>query len=194
MRPVEDPIELFENWYQQELGAAQFAIPSACCMCTAGIDGFPNARMVSLKEVADARFIITCPLNSRKAQEIVQNNKVALTFWWTRTERQVRVQGTAERISDAEADRYFAEREEHIQILAWASEQGGSLKSLDELRDRHEREASKLGRPVPRPEKWGGFAIDPLRIEFMQFRNDRFHERRLFEKREGKWEWRLLQP
>jgi pyridoxamine 5'-phosphate oxidase len=194
MPHTKDPIELFQKWYQQELQDAQVAIPSACCLSTAGLDGHPNARMVSLKEVADGRFIITCPLNSRKALEIGQNGKVSLTFWWTRTERQVRVQGKAERISDAEADRYFAEREEHIQVLTWASEQGETLESLDELRDRYEQMASKHGRPVPRPGKWGGFAIVPVRIEFMQFRHDRFHERLLFQRREGEWDGRFLQP
>jgi pyridoxamine 5'-phosphate oxidase len=189
-----DPILLFKEWHQEEVAATEVAIPSACCLSTIGLDGFPNARMVSLKDVVEGRFIVTCPLNSRKAMEIDRHNKVALTFWWPHTERQVRVQGVASWISDNDADRYFAERDQHIQILTWASEQGAPLGSIQELRERYERMKSKLTSPISRPDKWGGFAIGPVRIELMQFRHDRFHERQLFEKADGYWKSIFLQP
>ena len=193
MDRIKDPIDLFMEWYREELRSTTVAIPSAVCLGTIGLDGYPNARTVSLKEVVNGRFIIACPLDSRKAQEIQRDNKVALTFWWPRTERQARIQGVATGISSADADRYFAEREEHIQVLTWASEQGAPLENMQALHDRYEKLRTELSTPVPRPEKWSGFAIEPVRIELMQFRHDRFHERRLFERKYGKWTFGLLQ-
>jgi pyridoxamine 5'-phosphate oxidase len=105
-----DPIKLFTKWYQEEQHLCNIKIPSACCFSTNGLDGYPNARFVSLKEVLDGRFIITGPVSSRKGREILKSTKTSLSFWWTVTERQVRIQGDATKISDQHADNYFNER------------------------------------------------------------------------------------
>ena len=98
-----DPFLTFEEWYQEELNQTQVNIPSACCLSTNGLDGYPNARFVSLKEITNGAFVVTGPLNSRKGLEISQSSKVSLTFWWTLTERQVRIQGDAETIDAAKS-------------------------------------------------------------------------------------------
>ncbi|MFA1773422.1 pyridoxamine 5'-phosphate oxidase family protein [Rufibacter glacialis] len=94
-----NPFIIFQNWLQEELNLTQVRIPTACCLSTVGLDGFPNARFVSLKEVIDDSFVVTGPINSRKGLEINQINKVALTFWWVESERQVRIQGRASKNS-----------------------------------------------------------------------------------------------
>src|SRR5690606_31919825 len=104
------PIAYFNKWFQEELNLTKVRIPYACCLSTMGTDGYPNARFVSLKEVTESSFVVTGPIISRKGIEINTNNKVALTFWWTETERQVRIQGDATTISGKLADKYFAER------------------------------------------------------------------------------------
>src|SRR5215217_8011137 len=110
-----NPFQLFKDWYGLELQLAKVRIPSACCLSTSGLDGYPNARFVSLKDVVDNTFIVTGPMSSRKGNEIDRSNKVALTFWWTETERQVRIQGEAKKISAQLADKYFFERSRNSQ-------------------------------------------------------------------------------
>ena len=190
-----NPIALFEAWYAEELGLTQVSIPSACCLSTTGLDGYPNARFVSLKEILDDRFIITGPLASRKGREIAQSDKVALTFWWTQTERQIRIQGEASLISDELADKYFAERPRDAQLVSLTSNQGRELDSPRRLNQKYEETKNLLGgQTIKRPEDWGGYAIRPVRMEFLAFQSTRFHERTLFEWIDGKWITKQLQP
>lgn len=189
------PIELFNKWFNEELNLTTVKIPSACCLSTIGIDGFPNARFVSLKEVTENHFIITGPRTSRKGIEINTNNKAALTFWWTETERQVRIQGTASKISEKLADKYFAERNRESQIVSIISNQGKEIKNIEMLIQKYsEAEKQFLNKPLKRPENWGGYLIEPLRVEFLEFKPNRFHERKLFELKNEKWIMKHLQP
>lgn len=189
------PIEYFKKWFDEELKLTKVRIPTACCLSTIGTDGFPNARFVSLKEVIENNFIVTGPFTSRKGIEIATVNKVALTFWWTHTERQVRIQGNAVRISGKQADKYFAERNRESQIVSIVSEQGLEITHLETL-DKKYRDLESLlaNKPLTRPENWGGFSIEPLRIEFLEFKTSRFHDRRLYELVDGQWTIRQLQP
>lgn len=190
-----NPIQKFEKWYSSELNKTNVAIPSACCLSTLGLDGFPNARFVSLKEIRDDRFVVTGPMNSRKGLEIQEHPRVALTFWWTETERQIRVQGTAAPISDGEADRYFDQRSLESRILATISNQGQKAADISVLEICFNEALENMSnKPVPKPDDWGGFKIDPIRIEFMQFRESRFHKRQLFTKNEDGWDYMFLQP
>jgi pyridoxamine 5'-phosphate oxidase len=104
------PIDLFRIRYQEQLKLSKAKLLSACSFSTIGTDGFPNTRFVSLKEIETNAFIVTGTVSSRKGTEIDQNNKVALTFWWTESGVQVRIQGTAIRLPDAQLDRLFSER------------------------------------------------------------------------------------
>jgi len=189
------PIGIFKQWYEQEQKLAKIRIPSACCLSTNGIDGFPNSRFVSLKNIVDGNFIITGTLATRKGIEIENSGKVALTFWWTETERQIRVQGNAVKISEQIADKYFSERNRDSQIVSVASLQGQELKDKEILTKKYnEIELLLKNKEITRPENWGGYKIEPIRIEFLEFKPTRFHERILYELINGEWETKYLQP
>lgn len=191
-----NPLQLFSDWYKEEINLSKVRIPSACCLSTIGLDNYPNARFVSLKEIYNfEKLIIASPVNSRKGKEIHKSNKVALTFWWTETERQVRIQGEAERIPDELADKYFREREINAKIISLISEQGKEINSLESLTKKFiEMGKSYADKVIARPANWGGYFITPLRIEFLEFKPDRLHDRKLYELINGKWIFKQLQP
>ncbi|MBA2500349.1 MAG: pyridoxamine 5'-phosphate oxidase [Chitinophagaceae bacterium] len=190
-----NPIEQFSEWFKEELKTTKVRIPNACCLSTIGIDGFPNARFVSLKDIVNNNFIITGPITSKKGIEISTINKVALTFWWTETERQVRIQGSATKIEEELADKYFAERNRDSQIVSIVSKQGQEMVSIETLIKKYENVALRFANePLTRPENWGGYMIDPTRIEFLEFKPTRFHTRRLFEMINGQWMMKQIQP
>lgn len=189
------PIEHFNKWFKEELNLTQVSIPTACCLSTIGIDDFPNARFVSLKDVVENNFIVTGPITSRKGIEINNNNKVALTFWWTATERQIRIQGNATKITKQLADKYFTERNRDSQIVSIVSEQGQEIDSIETLTKKYENiEVGFLNKPLTRPGNWGGYSIEPIRIEFLEFNPTRFHNRKLYELTNGQWTIKQLQP
>jgi pyridoxamine 5'-phosphate oxidase len=190
-----NPIQQFDQWYKEELQSSTASIPSACCLSTIGTDGYPNARFVSLKEIKNDSFIITGPLLSRKGIEISAIPKVALTFWWEATQRQIRIQGDATAISEADADKYFSERDRESQIVSHASKQGNPIDEISFVAQIYQNVALQFqGKAIPRPGNWGGFSILPLRIEFLEFKPTRFHERKLFERTDEGWTSTLLQP
>ena len=188
------PVEIFEQWYNHELKQTPVKIPSACCLSTNGIDGFPNARFVSLKDILDDNFIITGTLTSRKGVEIKSSEKVALTFWWTETEKQVRIQGNAKKISDELSDKYFFERNRDSQIVSIVSNQGMEINNMQKLFDDYENiELTFKNKKLKRPKNWGGYKIEPVRIEFLEFKQTRFHNRKLFQLIDSKWQMIQLQ-
>jgi len=197
------PIGLFNEWFAAEKALSTARIPEACCLSTIGSDGFPNARFLALKEVRQRRFVITGPDRSRKGREMRNDPKVALTFWWPHTERQVRVQGMASRISKADADRYFAERNLDAQLISSLAKQGQKIADFD----RYERElladmvqskeflsSRSDDARVSRPNNWGGFEIEAIRIEFLEFAPSRLHRRALFEREGETWNRSYLEP
>lgn len=190
---MEHPLVLFEKWYAEELHLTKVRIPTAVCLSTIGIDQFPNARFVSFKEVRAGSFIVTSPLNSRKGIEVKNNPNVALTFWWTETERQLRVQGVATEIEEDLAKTYFDERNLHAKAVASICEQG---KEVDDVQLLEERIRNKVAedKNIDKPQDWGGFSIKPMRIEFMEFKKTRFHDRKLYEFEMGRWHMKQLQP
>ena len=190
-----NPIDIFKKWFDEELNLSKVSIPTACCFSTIGTDNYPNARFVSLKGVKEGNFIVTGTLTSRKGIEIRNSSKVAVTFWWTETERQVRIQGNATTISNKLADKYFAERNRDSQIVSIASNQGQTLNDITELNEKYkEVEIAFESQPLTRPENWGGYAVEPIRIEFLEFKPTRFHDRKLFELINGQWTQTKLQP
>lgn len=188
-----NPLQTFIKWFEEERSQSEDSIPTAVCLSTQGLDGFPNARFVSFKELVDDCFVITGPLHSRKGKEIESNNKVALTFWWKATERQVRIQGTASKVSSKQADKYFKERDLDSQVVSVLCEQGKPVENIKALHEKF-NERIAIGRAVDRPDDWGGFLIKPLRIELMEFRQNRFHERMLFSWENDHWHMQHIQP
>ncbi|WP_338764528.1 pyridoxamine 5'-phosphate oxidase [Bernardetia sp. ABR2-2B] len=193
MKNSHTPIELFKKWFSEEEKLSKLSVPTAVCLSTIGLDGFPNSRFVSLKEIVKDSFIITTPLDSRKGAEIENNNKVALTFWWTETQRQIRIQGIATKIDKELAQKYFEERNLESQIVSLICQQGKEIDDIKIL----EKEIIQMSLTNPKiemPKNWGGYSIEPIRIEFMEFRKTRFHDRKLYEMENNKWTLKQLQP
>jgi pyridoxamine 5'-phosphate oxidase len=155
-------------------------------LATATHDGVPSARVVLFRGLSpDGAIQFFTNYESRKARELDQNPRAALTFHWAVLERQVRVEGTVARLSSAGSDAYFAGRPRLSQIGAWVSPQSRPIASLDELIVRRdEKEKAFHGGAVPRPPFWGGYGLLPARIELWTRGDGRFHDRRLYE-REG---------
>lgn len=190
-----DPFALFRDWQAAARRASPLAHPNAVCVSTADEHGVPEGRFVDLKGVSEAGFVFCTHLESRKAQTLAANPKVALTFWWDHIERQVRVVGLAERISSAEADAIFRTRSRDAQLTSWASQQSALLPDPAELTSRAEAVQRRFDRAdIPRPTHWGGYRVVPSRLEFLAFRANRRHERLVFERREGEWVRYWLQP
>ena len=192
---MQNPFDLFNTWYNEELQVSTVDIPQACTLSTIGLDSYPNARSVSLKDVRDNAFLVTGPINSRKGMEMLHTPKAALTFWWTETKRQIRIQGDAVLLPSTEADTYFNNRDHDFQLVTELSEQGAPIEDISLLENKFLEERTKRSNEaIPRPDFWGGFLIKPIRIEFMQFEANRFHKRTLCEFVDGEWMTTTLQP
>lgn len=188
-------IKIFQEWFNNEQEISKLRLPSACCLSTIGTDKYPNARFVSLKGVIENSFVVAGTITSQKGIEINLSNKVALTFWWPETERQVRIQGNAIKISNECADKLFAERSKESQIVSIVSKQGQKLKDINELNKKYRNfQENSDSKPLLRPENWSGYMIEPIRVEFMEFKPSRFHQRTLFELINGQWRQSELQP
>jgi pyridoxamine 5'-phosphate oxidase len=190
-----NPISKFNEWFAGAVQKCAASLPAACCFSTVGLDGFPNARFVSLKEVVENRFVVCGPLDSRKGEEIAENSRVALTFWWPEVEKQVRIQGKASLLDAGIADRYFAERNRESQLVSHLSRQGEPLANQEAWEKAIEAEIlSNVAESISRPNRWGGWMIEPVRIEFLEFRASRLHRRELFTRVDAGWELTFLQP
>ena len=173
-----NPIVQFEDWLKQAQ-TADCKEPNAMTLATAAVDGRPSARVVLLKEVSDAGFVFFTNYGSRKAQELKTNPFCALTFYWGDMERQVRVEGRAERISRERSDAYFRTRPKGSKLGAWASHQSEVLPSRQPLEERLADLQTKYAHieDVPTPEFWGGYCVVPDSVEFWQGRANRLHDR-----------------
>lgn len=190
-----DPLTAFSTLYKQHLASSALDLPGACCLSTVGLDGFPNARFVSLKEVKKEGLLITGSTSSIKGIEIESSNKVALTFWWPDIEYQVRIQGLASKIAGRLADKLFKERPLDARIVATISRQSEEINYPESLEK--ELEAARINhgkKGVRRPENWGGYLIKPLRMEFLQFKSSRLHLRKFYQMHNNRWTFSFLQP
>lgn len=189
-----DAIEQFGQWFRQAL-EAQIPEPNACTLATVTEDCRPAARIMLLKGFDRHGFVFYTNFCSRKARELDARPHAALVFWWIELERQVRVEGAVQRVSDEEADAYWADRPRGSQLGAWASEQSATLSSrhaieqtLAELTQRYH------DRPIPRPPHWGGYRLEPSSLEFWQGRPDRLHDRLRYTRAADGWEIVRLAP
>lgn len=190
-----DPLALFSLWLE-EAEQGGLALPSAANLATVDAEGRPRARMVLFKGLKNHGFVFYTNYRSAKARELEERAEAALTFWWEPPGRQVRVEGTVQRLDAATSDAYFRSRPRDSQLGAYASRQSEEVADRDEL-DRRYREVEKRfeGREIPRPEFWGGYVLAPERIEFWQNASGRMHDRIRYRRMTGAgWRQDRLAP
>jgi pyridoxamine 5'-phosphate oxidase len=189
-----DPVERLRVWID-EARAGGVDEPNAMCLATADARGLPSARIVLLRGLDARGLAFYTSYFSRKGRELESNPHAAATFYWPALQRQVRVEGGVERLGEDESDAYFASRPRGSRLAAWASEQSETIEDrvlLDERVAHFEQRFA--GEEVERPHSWGGYLIVPQRIEFWQGRENRLHDRLVFERDGTAWDLRRLQP
>lgn len=175
-----DPQKQFSTWFEQAR-KTDIADPTAMILATVGANGQPSQRTVLLKYYDDKGYVFFTNFESRKAREIETNSRVSLLFVWLELERQVQINGVAQRISAAESARYFMTRPKESQIAAWVSSQSHKLSSRQILLQKFNEMKTKFGEgKVPLPSFWGGYRVTPTEIEFWQGRKSRLHDRFLY--------------
>lgn len=190
----DNPIALFKAWFD-EAHSCGLKEPNAMTLATATKEGIPSARVVLLRNVDERGFVFFTNLTSRKGKELHENPHAALCFHWMPLERQVRVEGRVERVSEKEADEYFSLRPRGSQIGAWASKQSSVMEQEQDLPFRVQEITKQFsGDSIPRPFFWSGFRLIPERIEFWQERPYRLHTRITYTKTAQGWEIARLYP
>jgi len=189
------PFRQFESWLQHAIDAG-LRDPTAMAVATVDARGRPSQRLVLLKHCDDDGFVFYTNLESRKAREIAGNPRVALLFPWADMERQVRIEGTVERMGTAQALKYFLMRPRASQLAAWASAQSRPLSSRSLLEDEFARLKQKFGEGrIPLPSFWGGYRVVPDAFEFWQGRPNRLHDRFSYVLADdGQWRIERLAP
>lgn len=197
LRAEKEPFSLFSRWLE-DAKTREINDPGAMSLATVDETGMPDVRIVLLKGVDENGFVFYTNYESRKGREILSSMKAALCFHWKSLRRQVRVRGPVEKVSDAEADAYYASRPRGSRIGAWASQQSRPLESRFAL---EKAVADVTARypvgPVPRPPYWSGFRIRPVFVEFWRERAFRLHERVLFTRKDTEsrcWQAERLYP
>ena len=190
---ADSPVAQFEKWLDEAV-RAQVNEPTAVNVATVSEDGRPQSRMVLLKEVNPQGFVFFTNYHSRKGRALATRPFAALTFFWPELERQVRIEGRVEKLSEAASDEYFASRPYASRIGAWASEQSSVIADKNVLVKRAAAVGLKHPLNVPRPPHWGGFLVIPDRIEFWQGRPSRLHDRICYRLSDGLWIKERLAP
>lgn len=186
------PHEMLEFWLSEVEELHDF---NAMVVSSVDASGQPHSRVVLLRGVNEEGLKFYTNYSSHKGQELEQNNKVALNFFWPTVERQVRVEGELHKLSDAESDAYFNSRPRESQIGAWVSPQSSTIESREVLNERFREYTDKFeGHPVPRPAHWGGYIIRPNYYEFWQGRPNRLHDRLTYRLHDGAWKISRMAP
>lgn len=190
---MSDPIELFREEFDRA-SAREPHEANAMTLATVDASGRPSARVVLLKSFDARGFVFHTNRSSRKGRELDGQRVAALCFHWPAGEEQVRIEGSVERLSDAESDAYFATRPRGSQLGAWASLQSEELPNRAALEERLAEVDARFPDEVPRPPHWGGYRVVPERIELWKGRADRLHERRVFTRAGDAWSETRLFP
>jgi pyridoxamine 5'-phosphate oxidase len=189
-----DPIAWFNKWFDQAR-RAKAPLPEAMAVATAGRDGKVSVRFILLKQADELGFVFYTNRRSPKGRDLSENPRASLAFYWDATGKQVRVEGSIEEVSPAEADAYWASRPRQSQLSGSVSKQSEKLGSRAELLAAVKRFRDTVkGSDIPRPPDWIGFRLIPDEIEFWTRRSHRLHERELFERTPTGWKRTLLQP
>lgn len=191
---LSDPLKLAEQWLDTAI-RHDLEVPNAMTLCTADISGVPSSRIVLLKGLSDAGFEFYTNYSSRKGQELEQNPYAAATFFWKEINRQLCIIGKVNKLSKKTSQAYFASRPRGSQISAAISQQSHET-TLDGLNTAWKNFDGKYSQqPIPMPESWGGYCIQPIELEFWQGRPNRLHDRFRYRKQEnGDWQVKRLAP
>lgn len=189
------PMDQFASWLE-EAGKSAEADYTAFTIATHGKSGFPQARIVLLKDFDHRGLTFFTNYESDKGREISVNPKIGANFYWSGLERQIRIHGNVSKVTEEESEAYFRSRPRASQIGAWASKQSSVLHSREQLEEVYKELTSKYeGVDVPRPDFWGGYRISPVYMEFWQGRSSRLHDRLAYELQEGnEWVLKRLSP
>ena len=190
----QEPILKTHAWIQEakDKGAG---LPHALNLSSVSPEGQPSSRMVLLKRLSDEGLVFFTDYDGKKGQEIVNNNKAAINFWWAKTNKQIRIQGVCTKVSNKESDDYFHSRPRGSQVSALASKQSETLESYEGLLEKAKQiESDNEGKDIKRPDRWGGFVLKPNLFEFWTNQENRLHKRELFTLNEDGWEKSLLSP
>ncbi len=190
-----NPFKQFETWFNDAI-QAEVSEPNAMMLATVGSDMMPSVRAVLLKTFDEQGFVFFTNYKSKKAKQIEENPNAASLFSWIDMERQVKIEGSIEKISTADSLKYFLSRPKGSQIGAWVSHQSSIITSRSLLEQKFDEIKRKFVKgEVPFPDFWGGYIIKPVRIEFWQGGQDRLHDRFLYEKDENNsWTITRLAP
>ena len=190
-----DPLALFGRWFEEAKKSKTIVDATALCVSTVDLNSHPDARMVLLKDYDERGFVFYTNLHSVKGRQLAKHPYAALTFYWDALQKQVRLQGKIEIVSDDEADAYWRTRARLSQLGAWASKQSEELTSRAILIKDVAKLALKYGvGPVPRPPHWTGVRVVPQKFEFWQGRPNRLHDRFLYTRKGDEWQVRRLYP
>lgn len=192
---TENPMTLFKAWFDEVEQVDKQAENNAMTISTIDEQGFPKNRVVLLKKFNEQGFVFYTNYTSEKGRALLRNPKMSLSFFWPQLERQVIVKGMAEKLPEAESDAYFASRPRGSQLGAWVSHQSQPIANRELLEQRAEElKSDYAGKPIPRPEFWGGFLVVPQSIEFWQGRANRLHDRFKYTAANKGWEITRLAP
>ncbi len=192
---ADSPFDQFEKWYGEAKRCWLSEFPNWMCLSTVTEEGTLQGRIVLMKDFDRRGVLFYTNFESGKGRALLSNPSCAVTFFWERLQRQLRIEGEAHPVSDEEADQYFHSRPRSSQIGAWASDQSRECQNRDELEDRYKEFKKKFeGKEVPRPPHWSGFRITPKRFEFWQLRLSRLHDRIEYVKDGEGWTIRRLYP
>lgn len=190
-----DPFEQFKIWFDEAVESKEFVDPNAVALATVNKEGMPDSRIVLLKQYTEDGFIFFTNYESQKGKELLENPQASMLFFWDKYERQIRINGTVEKISAEDSDLYFQTRPYASRVGAWASAQSEVLKSRFALMRKVAQLTLKYKTNVPLPPFWGGYILRPVKFEFWQGRESRLHDRfRFLLQEDSSWQIDRLSP
>ncbi|MEC8314141.1 MAG: pyridoxamine 5'-phosphate oxidase [Pseudomonadota bacterium] len=193
-KDLDDPILKAYEWIK-EAEESSVALPHAMNLASLNSEGKPTSRMVLLKRISNEGFVFFTDYEGNKGEQISKSPYVALNFWWAKTNKQIRIEGTCSKVTNEENDAYFLSRPRGSQISASVSFQSKEISSYEDLVERSKAfEEENLNKEIQRPARWGGFILTPDSIEFWIDQRNRLHKRYLYTKEKKDWKKTLLSP
>ena len=191
---ADNPIDQYGVWFEEAI-ESEILDPYAACLSTVNNNREPSSRILYIRDFNSNGFVFYTNYDSKKGSELIENNYGALNVFWGELERQIRIQGKINKVNDSTSDKYFNARPRASKIGAWASNQSQIIKNRNELEDKIKFYEQKFkAQDVPRPNNWGGYCLNPSKIEFWQGRPSRLHDRIVYIKENNQWAKSRLSP